>query len=132
MKLFKSMVYAQTRSEYEDAEQNFFTDTVSVKYPQWINYISTLYLGRPETWSMYSRIERRLPTHGSNTTAYAEVSMKITKETVFGRMKTRNLPELLMVICDGSKYYCDRLIDIGNNRTEFLVYAKSKYIFQLK
>ena len=43
-------------------------------------------------------------------------------------MKTRNLPELLMVICDGSKYYCDRLIDIGNNRTEFLVYAKSKYI----
>ena len=116
MKLFKSMVYAQSRGEYEDAEQDFFSDAVSVKYPQWINYISTLYLGRPETWSMYSRIERRLPTHGSNTTAYAEFSMKITKETVFGRMKTRNLPELVMVICDGSKYYCDRLIDIGNNR----------------
>jgi hypothetical protein len=71
---------------------------------------------------MYSRIEKRLPTHGSNTTAYAEVSMKATKETQFG------LPELLEVICDNSAMYKDKLIDIGNSRWDVLKNAKSKYL----
>ena len=52
----------------------------------------------------------------------------MTKETQFGRMKIRNLPELLNVICDGSKMYYNRLVDIGNNRIEILKNAKSKYI----
>ena len=80
-----------------------------------------------ETWALFSRIEKELPTHGSNTTAYAEISMKATKETQFGRLKTRNLPELLSVICDNSEMYTNRLIDVGNGRSSILEKAKSKY-----
>ena len=47
---------------------------------------------------------------------YAEISMKGTKETQFGRIKTRNLPEMLSKIIDNSAMYRDKLIEVGNNR----------------
>ena len=80
-----------------------------------------------ESWVLFSRIERELPTHDSNTTAYAEISMSVTKETQFVRMKSRSLPELLSVICDGSEVNKNKLIEIGNIRTLVLEKAKSKY-----
>ena len=61
------------------------------------------------------------------STAYAEISMSVTKETQFVRMKSRSLPELLSVICDGSEVYKNKLIEIGNIRTLVLEKAKSKY-----
>lgn len=98
-----------------------------VKYPQYLDYLQNTYGGRHEAWALYSRIQRRLPTHGSNTNAYAEVSMKVTKETQFGRMKTRNLAELLSKICDNSAIYVNKMIEVGNDRNN-LKRAKSKYI----
>ena len=53
--------------------------------------------------------------------------MKATKETQFGRMKTKNLPELLSVICDNSEMYKNKLIEVGNGRSSILEKAKSKY-----
>ena len=97
------------------------------KYPQYQNYLEKIFGGREESWALFSRIEKELPTFGSNTAAYAEISMRVTKETQFGRMKSRNLPELLSVICDGSEIYKNKLIEIGNSRTSVTSKAKSKY-----
>ena len=58
---------------------------------------------------------------------YAEKSMKLTKETVFGRQKARNLPEMLNIICDNSDPYKNKLIEVGNNRSSVLRKARSKY-----
>lgn len=54
--------------------------------------------------------------------------MKTTKERQFGRVRTFNLPEMLEVICDDSRIYQKKLIDIGHNRDTVQKQAKSKYI----
>ena len=124
---FKDLVYAMSREEFEEKFEAMRSCEECVKYPQFMNYLEKCYGRRPQAWAMYSRIERKLPTHGSNTTAYAEVSMKLTKETVFGRQKARNLPEMLAIICDNSAPYKNKLIEVGNNRSSVLRKARSKY-----
>ena len=54
--------------------------------------------------------------------------MKTTKEQQFGRVRTFNLPELLSVICDDSKIFQKKLIDIGHNRDTAQKQSKSKYL----
>ena len=120
-------MYAKTHLEYEEDLVEMRECASCAKYPQYMTYLEKCYGNRPEAWATYSRIERQLPTHGSNTTAYAEISMKLTKETVFGRQKARNLPEMLSIICDNSEPYVNKLIEIGNNRCNLLRKAKSKY-----
>ena len=63
-----------------------------------------------------------------NTTNYAEVSFRITKENQFNRIKAYNLTGLLDIILDESDYYVRRCIDIGNNRTAQLRNQKSRYL----
>ena len=122
---FKDLVYAMSRDKFEEDLEEMRSCEECIKYPQFMNYLDKCYGRRPQAWAMYSRIERKL--HGSNTTAYAEVSMKLTKETVFGRQKARNLPEMLAIICDNSDPYKNKLIEVGNNRSSVLRKARSKY-----
>jgi hypothetical protein len=128
LRKFKEMVYAKTKKEFLEKQDEFGECETCAKYPRYKKHLENTYGGRVETWALYHRIEHELPTHGNNTTAYAEVSMKATKETQFGRVKTRNLPEMLSVICDNSTLYKDKLIEIGNNRAAVLKRARSKYI----
>ena len=128
LKLFKNMIYARTRTDFEKCENILKSDDVSNIYPQFLAHIHKLYLHRVETWALYSRVERQLPTRGSNTNNYCEASMKTTKENQFGRVRTFNLPELLQVICDDSSVYVTKLIDIGNGRDTVLKQTKSKYL----
>ena len=128
LKLFKNMMYAKTRDEYQKCEDIFLSDNLSNLYQNFQAHIKRLYSHRIETWALYSRLERQLPTRGSNTNNYCEASMKTTKETQFGRVRTFNLPELLQVICDDSAIYVTKLIDIGNGRDSLLRYSKSKYL----
>ena len=120
-------MYAKSEKAFIDLQSELENDAMFKKYPQYQNYLLKNFGGRVETWALFSRIEKELPTHGSNTTAYAEISMKATKETQFGRMKTKNLPELLSVICDDSDLYRNKLIEIGNGRSSILEKSKSKY-----
>ena len=124
---FKDLVYAKSREQFDDKLEAMRCSQECLKYPQFLRYLDQCYGNRPNAWATYSRIERQLPTHGSNTTAYAEVSMKLTKETVFGRQKARNLPEMLNIICDNSDPYKNKLIEVGNNRSSVLRKARSKY-----
>ena len=128
--MFKALVYSKTEEEFLEKQEEFEQDALRQKYPQYWDHIRKSYGGRIESWALYVRIQKKLPTHGSNTTAYAEASMKMTKETQFGRMKTRNLHGLLCVMCDQSSFYMDKLIEVGNNRTAHLRNAKSKYAEQ--
>ena len=90
--------------------------------------MDTLYYKRIETWALYHRKEKELPTRGYNTNNYCESSFRITKEKQFGRVKTYNLVELLEVLCDDSAYYVNKLTDIGNGRDTVLKQANNKYI----
>ena len=54
--------------------------------------------------------------------------MRLTKEKVFSRIRTFNLPEMLSVICDNSASYVNKLIDIGDGRDTALKEGKSKYL----
>ena len=127
LKLFKGLVYAKSEKEFHELQSDLEEDPLFEKYPQYGNYLMKNFGGRVESWALFSRIENELPTHGSNTTSFAEISMKVTKETQFGRMKTKNLPELLSVICDNSEVYKNKLIEIGNGRSSIFEKAKSKY-----
>ena len=128
LKLFKSMMYAKTHAEFEHFEAEFKSDSLLEMYPQFPAHIEKLYAHRIDTWALYSRLERELPTRGSNTNSYCEASMKTTKENQFGRIRTFNLPEMLQVICDDSAIYVTKLVDIGNGRDTILKQSKSKYL----
>ena len=128
LKLFKDMMYSKTREEFEKCEDRFRSDNVSNMLPNFQTHIHRLYAHRIETWALFSRLERQLPTRGSNTNNYCEASMKTTKENQFGRVRTFNLAELLQVICDDSTLYVTKLVDIGNGRDTVIKQAKSKYL----
>ena len=122
------MMYANTREEFEKCEDIFKSNEVSLMYLNFQAHIHKMYSHRVDTWALYSRKERELPTRGSNTNNYCEASMRTTKENQFGRVRTFNLTELLQVICDDSAIYVTKLIDVGNGRDTALKQSKSKYL----
>lgn len=127
-KLFKNVIYAKTRLEFEEHQELFEGAEVSKKYPHYLAHVTKDYGYRVETWATYFRIENELPTRGSNTNNYCESSMRLTKEKVFSRIRTFNLPEMLSVICDNSVSYANKLVDIGDGRDTALKQGKSKYL----
>ena len=52
-------------------------------YPHFLAYVKKEYDYRVESWATFVRIESQLPTRGSNTNNYVEISMRLTKEKVF-------------------------------------------------
>ena len=126
--LFKKAIYAETEEEFKKCQIELEENEVSRKYPQFLAHIQKSYGHRIETWALFVRKAKNLPTRGSNTNNYCEASMKTTKEKQFERVRTFNLVELLEVICDDSRIYQKKLIDIGHNRDTVQKQAKSKYI----
>ena len=126
--LFKSVIYAETESEFQNCQTKLEKDEIAAKYPEYLRHLAKAYGNRVETWATYIRNEKGLPTRGSNTNNYCEASMRTTKERQFGRVRTFNLPELLRVVCDDSTYYRNKLISIGNNRDTVLKQGNSKYM----
>ena len=126
--LFKKVMYAETEMDFKKCQKDLEDDVVSKLYPQFLSHVQKRYSHRIETWALFVRKAKNLPTRGSNTNNYCEASMKTTKERQFGRVRTFNLPEMLSVICDDSKIFQQKLIDIGHNRDTVQKQAKSKYI----
>lgn len=126
--LFKSVIYAETESEFQNCQTKLEKDEIAAKYPEYLRHLAKAYGNRVETWATYIRNEKGLPTRGSNTNNYCEASMRTTKERQFGRVRTFNLPELFKVVCDDSTYYRNKLISIGNNRDTVLKQGNSKYM----
>ena len=126
--LFRKVMYAETETDFKKCQTDLEEDEVSKLYPQFLAHIQKRYAHRFETWALFVRKAKNLPTRGSNTNNYCEASMKTTKERQFGRVRTFNLPEMLEVICDDSKIFQQKLIDIGHNRDTVQKQSKSKYI----
>ena len=114
-RLFRGTMYAKPEGEFKVCQLKLESSDVVAKYPQYLTHLKKSYGHRIETWAQYIRTDRGWPTRGSNTNNYCETSMKTTKETQFGRVRTFNLPELLQVICDDSAYYRNKLINININ-----------------
>ena len=58
-----------------------------------------------DEWSLLFQIESQLPTNNVNTSNYAEVSFRVTKDLKFNRHRASNQLELLTIECDDSAYY---------------------------
>ena len=80
LKKFKELVYARTRTDFLARQEELDNCETFEKYPQYQNYLEKIFGGRMESWALFSRIERELPIHDSNTTAYAEISMRLQKK----------------------------------------------------
>ena len=92
-------------------------------------HIQDAYFGRAETWAIFFRNDKKLPTHSTNTSNYIEASFRLTKDGQFNRTKAYNLPDLLANLLDDSVYYRKRLLDIGYGRMEAFK-NKSRYIIK--
>ena len=66
------MMYDKTKTEFDMCQDSFHSDEISTLYSAFKFHIQKLYSHRVETWALYSRIERQLPTRGSNTNSYCE------------------------------------------------------------
>ena len=86
-KLFRSLVNARTRENFDRAVDKLFNDELASQYPDYQRHIRDNYLNRPEMWAMYSRFEQNLPTNGISTNNFLENSFRILKENVFHRCK---------------------------------------------
>ena len=80
--LFKALVYAKTEDEYKTMEKYLLENATVAKYPQFLQHVQNDILPRKVEWAVSERIERNLSTHNINTTNYAEVSFRLTKEPI--------------------------------------------------
>lgn len=126
--LFKSLVYAQTSSDYETRKNELLSHKTAHKYPQFLEHVKNDILPRKSEWALSERIEKKLSTHNINTTNYVEVSFRLTKDNQFNRVRCYNLVDLLDMILDDSSYYVMRCLDVSGNRTSQLKNQKSRYL----
>ena len=125
--LFKPLVFVNNDKDYEKKKKTLLRNKVCKKYKNLQSHLTNSVLPRKDEWSLAYRYENQLTTHNVNTTNYAEVSFRLTKEGQFNRIKAYNFPDLLDIVLDDSIYYVNRCIDVGNNRTSQFQYQKSRY-----
>ena len=55
LKKFRSLLYADTESEYEKMNSELLSDQICLKYPSFINHLEKAYLNRKEVWAISVR-----------------------------------------------------------------------------
>jgi hypothetical protein len=53
MRMFKKLIYAKTRKEFEEKQEEFGECAVCAKYPQYQGHIEQSYGGRVEAWALF-------------------------------------------------------------------------------
>ena len=125
---FREVLYATTEIEFKKKEKALLRHKSVRKYQNLAKHLKEDILPRKDEWSLITRFKNSYSTNNVNTTNYAEVSFRITKENQFGRVKAYSFAELLEIVLDDSEYYAKRCIDIGNNRTSQFYNQKSRYL----
>ena len=129
--LFKALVYAKTKAEFDEKYEELKHDSVAAKYSNYLNYINSSYMGRVKDWATYVRLEQKIPTHGMNTAAYSEQSFGITKDEIFQREKCFNFPDMLQLLLEeNSRHWTRKCIQIANNQTSRFKHNKNKYFIK--
>ena len=127
LKLFQKLLYAKTSQEYEIARLELFEDETADNYKNYIEHLSSSYFGRVEAWTTFSRLESNLSTHHHMTNNMVEASFHVLKNYTFNRQMEFNVASLLAkLLAEDSKYYENKLIDIGNSVFSSHV-SKSRY-----
>ena len=77
LRLFRRIIYAQTRQAYEDARTDMDNDLVFEEYPNYGKHLADSYFHRSEVWSSHHRFENALPTNDVDTNNLCEASFKV-------------------------------------------------------
>ena len=60
--LFKSVIYAETESEFQNCQTKLEKDEIAAKYPEYLRHLAKAYGNREETWATYiSEMKRDCP-----------------------------------------------------------------------
>ena len=129
--LVKRAVYARSNEEFDEAIETMEENDIYEKYENFKNHFETNILPRQKEWAIKERINKKLPTHGQNTTNYVEYSFRVTKDIQFSRLKAYNLVDLVDICLDDSKLNSRRCVDVSHNRNYHLfTNQKSRYLEQ--
>ena len=129
LKMMRKLVYSRTNEEFNNELQTMRSSQTFLKYENYAQHINEKILPRRDEWSLLFRIESQLPTNNVNTSNYAEVSFRVTKDLKFNRHRAFNQLELLTIECDDSAYYIQRCIDVASNTlTSRLVKQNSRFL----
>ena len=72
LRLFRRMVYAETKEKYDELYQDLLSDSTAKKYPKFVCHLERQYFTRSEKFTKYFRMENNLPLHGVNTSNITE------------------------------------------------------------
>lgn len=93
------MLYANQESDMDNLYILLKNDAVAMKYPNFLNYVSSYY-GRRMEWALCYR--KNLFVRGNNTNNICESAMMVMKEYILQRVKAFNMVHVclaLVIIC---------------------------------
>ncbi len=120
--LVKSLVYAKSEFLLQEQYGSFRKHPTVQKYPNFLQYIQSLYTQRKD-WALAYRIG--IPVRGNHTNNYSEASIGILKELIFSRIKAYNLVQMFEFATEALELYHQRkLLSVAHNRVDHYVSVK--------
>ena len=92
LQLFRCLVFAPTRTEYDNAMETLLESEIISQYPNYLRHLQDQYFSRVHKWALYIRIENQLPTNNINTNNYIESSFREGLKKI---KIVRNFPNLV-------------------------------------
>jgi len=115
---FQKLVFSSSQKEFLSAAEAALTDKVTVKYPNYQEYLKKC-LKRQQEWAICHR--KNLITRGNNTDNYTESMINIFKSVILHRMRAYNLIELFKFITEDLEMYFQRkLLALAFGKTQNL------------
>ena len=101
-KLFRSLVNAQTRDNFDRAVEKLMDDELASQYPGYQRHIHNNYLNHPEMRAMFSRHERDLPTNALTTITnfFESTSQNEKRHRPWSLVQLGSLNHLINIDCD--------------------------------
>ena len=113
--LFRDIMY-DTKSDPEKSIAKMFKDKTVRKYKNYIEHVKLEYLPCIKLWALHHRLN--LPIHGMLTNNITESAIKQSKEQVFQRIKSFNIPQTLdFILTRYEQMYEIKLTLIASNRS---------------
>ena len=130
MHIIRSLVYNRNEValelQYKLLLNTTSPESYTLKYPQLVSRLESFWDRRLE-WALAYRALSM--TRGNNTNNYAEASIRVLKEIVFGRVKAYNLIQMFyFVVTTMEMYYSNRLLDIAHSRYRPGTLLRYKYL----
>lgn len=131
MQLVKNLVFTESEESltniYQSLTNSDDDESYASKYPQFVKHLEAFWERRQE-WALSFRITKTFRNNHTNN--YAEASVRIIKEVVFGRVKAFNLIQMFdFFSCTMEKYYTNRLFDLAHSRYRPGISLRFKRVF---